>query len=39
MASFNFTSAMPDEGTSFTFGFWVCIAKGHGGFNSNLAEP
>jgi hypothetical protein len=28
MASFNFTNAMPDEGTTFTFGFWICIANG-----------
>jgi hypothetical protein len=26
MASFNFTNAMLDEGTAFTFGSWVCIA-------------
>jgi hypothetical protein len=25
MASFNFTSIVLNEGTSFTFSFWVCI--------------
>jgi hypothetical protein len=25
MASFNFTSVVLDEGTTFTFGSWVCI--------------
>jgi hypothetical protein len=39
MASFNFTSAMPDVGTSFTFGSWVCIPNECGGFNSHLADP
>jgi hypothetical protein len=39
MASFNFTSAMPDEGTTFTFSSCVCIANGSGGFNNHLANP
>jgi hypothetical protein len=39
MASFNFTSAVPDEGTTFTFSSWVCIANGSGGFNNHLANP
>jgi hypothetical protein len=39
MAFFNFTSAVPDEGTTFTFGSWVCIANGLGGFNNHLANP
>jgi hypothetical protein len=39
MASFNFTSAMLEEGTTFTFGSCVCIANGSGGFNSNLVNP
>jgi hypothetical protein len=26
MASFNFTSAVPDESMTFTFGSWICIA-------------
>jgi hypothetical protein len=38
MASFNFTSDMLDEGTTFTFGSWFCIADGGGGFNSHVAE-
>jgi hypothetical protein len=37
MASFNFTSAMPDEGTMITFGSWVCIADGSGSFSNLLA--
>ena len=28
----------PDEGTTFVFGSWICIANGSGGFNSHLAE-
>jgi hypothetical protein len=39
MASFNFTSAVPDEGTTFTFSSWVGTANGSGGFNSRLANP
>jgi hypothetical protein len=27
MVSFNFTSVIPEEGTSFTFGSWICIAN------------
>jgi hypothetical protein len=27
MASINFTSAVLNEGTTFTFGSWVCIAN------------
>jgi hypothetical protein len=38
MASFNFTSAVLDEGTTFTFGSWICVANGLGGFNSRLAN-
>jgi hypothetical protein len=38
MASFNFTSAMLDEGTTFNFGSWICIVDGLGGFNSHLAN-
>jgi hypothetical protein len=30
---------VPDEGTTFTFGSWVCIANGSGGFNNHLANP
>ncbi|RLN16537.1 uncharacterized protein C2845_PM02G16410 [Panicum miliaceum] len=39
MASFNFTSVVLDEGTIFTFGSWVCVANGSGGFNNHLANP
>jgi hypothetical protein len=38
MASFNFTSTVLDEGTTFIFGSWICITKGLGGFNSHLAN-
>jgi hypothetical protein len=38
MASFDFTSAVLDEGTTFIFGSWVCIANGSGGYNSRLAD-
>jgi hypothetical protein len=36
MASFNFTSAVLDEGTTFIFGSWICVANDLGGFNSHL---
>jgi hypothetical protein len=39
MASFNFTSVVLEEGTTFTLGSWVCIADGSGGFNSHLVNP
>jgi hypothetical protein len=32
MTSFNFTSAVLDEGTSFVFGSWVCVPDGAGSF-------
>jgi hypothetical protein len=38
MASLNFTIAVLDEGTTFTFGSCICVAKGLGGFNSHLAN-
>jgi hypothetical protein len=38
MASLNFTSAVLDEGTTFAFGSWFCIADDCGCFNSHLAE-
>jgi hypothetical protein len=38
MASFNFTSVVLDEGTTFIFGSWICIANGLGGFNSHLTN-
>jgi hypothetical protein len=39
MASFNFTSVVLDEGTTFTFDSWVYITDGSGGFNSHLGNP
>jgi hypothetical protein len=38
MPSFNFTSAVLDEGTTFIFGSWICIANSLGSFNSHLAN-
>jgi hypothetical protein len=38
MASFNFTSAVLDEGTTFVFGSWIYITNGLGGFNSHLVD-
>jgi hypothetical protein len=38
MASFNFTSAVLDEGTTFIFCSWTCVTNGWGGFNSHLAN-
>jgi hypothetical protein len=38
MASFNFTSAVLDEGTTFIFGSWICVANGSGGFNNHQAN-
>jgi hypothetical protein len=38
MASFNFTRAVLDEGTTFIFGSWICVTNGLGGFNSHLAN-
>jgi hypothetical protein len=38
MASFHFTSAVLDEGTTFIFGSWICIANRLGGFNIHLAN-
>jgi hypothetical protein len=38
MASFNFTSAVLDEGMTFIFGSWICVANSLGGFNSHLAN-
>jgi hypothetical protein len=34
MASFNFTDAVLDEGTTFIFGSWICVANGLGGFKA-----
>jgi hypothetical protein len=38
MASFDFTSTALDEGTTFIFGSWICVANGSGGFKSHLAD-
>jgi hypothetical protein len=38
MASFNFTSAVLDKVTTFTFGSWICITNNSGGINSYLAN-
>jgi hypothetical protein len=38
MASFNFTSTMLDEGTTFIFGSWIYVANSSGGFNGHLAN-
>jgi hypothetical protein len=36
MASFNFTSAMPEEGMTFVFGSWICVANDTGDFHRHL---
>jgi hypothetical protein len=38
MESFNFTSIVLDEGITFVFDSWICVANGLGGFNSHLAD-
>jgi hypothetical protein len=38
MASLSFTSTMLDEGTTFIFGSWICVAKGLGAFNNRLVD-
>jgi hypothetical protein len=38
MASFDFTSAVLDEGTMFIFGSWIYIANSSGGFSNHLAD-
>jgi hypothetical protein len=38
MISFDFTSVVPNKGTTFIFDSWVCIANGLGGFNGHLAD-
>jgi hypothetical protein len=37
-ASFDFTSVVLDEGTTFVFGSRNCVANDSGGFNSHLAD-
>jgi hypothetical protein len=36
MSSLSFTSNVLDEGTTFIFGYCICIANCLGGFNSHL---
>ena len=36
---FNFTSDVPNEGTTFIFVSWACAANNSGGFNSHLTDP
>ena len=38
MASFKFTSAILPEGTTFVFGWWVCVTDGVGDFHRHLAD-
>jgi hypothetical protein len=38
MAIFNFTSAVLDDGTTFTFGSWICIADSAGDFCQHLVD-
>jgi hypothetical protein len=38
MASFNFTSAVINEGMTFIFDSWICVADCLVGFNSHLAN-
>jgi hypothetical protein len=38
IASFNFTSVMFDEGTTFIFGSWVCVANSVGSFRWHLVD-
>jgi len=33
------STAVLEEGTTFIFGSWVCIANVNGGFNSHLTKP
>jgi hypothetical protein len=38
MASFIFTNTVLDEGTTFIFSSWICIANSSGGFDGHLAD-
>jgi hypothetical protein len=38
MASLSFTSTVLDEGTTFIFGSWICVANGLGSFNNHLVD-
>jgi len=39
MASLKFACPVLEEGTTFIFGSWVCIANSSGGFDSHLSNP
>ena len=39
MATFTFNTMVLDQGTTFVFGSWVCVANGSGGFDSHLTNP
>jgi hypothetical protein len=38
MASFNFIRSVPSQGTTLSFGSWVCIADGAGNFRRSLVD-
>jgi hypothetical protein len=38
MATFNFTSTVLNEGTTFIFGLWVCVVDGTGNFCWHLID-
>jgi hypothetical protein len=38
MASFQLTSSVPSQGTTFVFGSWVCITDGEGDFRRFLVD-
>jgi hypothetical protein len=38
MSSFNFTSTVLDESTTFIFGSWIYVTNGLGGFHSHLVD-
>jgi hypothetical protein len=38
MASLSFTSTMLEEGTTFIFDSWICVANDLGGFISHLVD-
>jgi hypothetical protein len=38
MASLSFTRTVLDEGTTFIFSSWICVANGLGGFNIHLVD-
>jgi hypothetical protein len=38
MASFNFTTVALEEGATFIFDSWVCVANGAGNFRQHLID-